>query len=86
MKNEHSGLPIFLENTPSVVCDQVLWLIKNSGLNFQVKETPFSLDIKLKKRFVNLWNHRNPVSNFSPQHENHVVQEPRDKILEKNEN
>ena len=83
MKNERSGLPIFLENSPSVICDQVLWLIKNSGLNFQVKETPFSLDINLKKRFANLWNQRNghPVSNQSPSHvssqhhENHVSQE-----------
>ena len=70
MKNEQSGLPTFLENTPSVICDQVLWLIKNSGLNFQVKETPFSLDINLKKRFANLWNQNyvNPVSNQSPPH------------------
>jgi chromosome segregation ATPase len=83
MKNERSGLPIFLENSPSVICDQVLWLIKNSGLNFQVRETPFSLDINLKKRIANLWNQRNehPVSNQSPSHvssqhhENHVSQE-----------
>ena len=68
MKNDQSGLPIFLENTPSVMCDQVLWLIKNSGLNFQIKETPFSLDINLKKRFANIWNHNygNPVSNQLP--------------------
>ena len=48
----------------------MLWLIKNSGLSFQVKETPFSLDINLKKRFVNLWNQNygSPVSNQSPPH------------------
>ena len=65
MKYEKPGLPIFLENSPSVISDQVLWLIKNSGLNFQVKETPFSLDVNIKKRFTNLWNSNrsNPVYN-----------------------
>ena len=87
MNTEQSGLPIFLENTPSVICDQVLWLIKNSGLNFQVKETPFSLDINLKKRFVNLWNQNygNPVSNQSPPHvspQHH--HEPKHDIQQKN--
>ena len=58
------GLPIFLENTPSVMCEQVMWHIKNSGLNFQVRETPFSLDINLKKCYAKLWNLNagNPVS------------------------
>ena len=67
MKNERPGLQIFLDNTPSAICEQVLWLIKNSGLNFQVKETPFSLDINIKKRFANLWNQSNgnPVSHQS---------------------
>ena len=50
-----------------MICDQVLWLIKNSGLNFQLKETPFSLDICIKKRYVNLWQQENgnPVPNQS---------------------
>ena len=56
MQQPRTGLPIFLENTPKVVCEQILFLIKNSDLNFQLKETPFSLDISLKKRFVNHWN------------------------------
>ena len=41
MKNERPGLPIFLDNTPGAIYEQVLWLIKNSALNVQVKETPF---------------------------------------------
>ena len=47
-----------------MICEQILWLIKHYGLNFQVRETPFSLDINLKKRFSNLWDKRNgdPVS------------------------
>ena len=70
MKNEQPGVPTFLENTPNVICDQVLWLIKNSGLNFQIKETPFSLEIHLKKRFANHWNqiNGNPVPVQSPPH------------------
>ena len=65
-----TGLPFFLENNPAVICDQVLWLIKNSGLNFQVKETPFSLDINLKKNFVKVWNQStvNPVLNQCTSH------------------
>ena len=57
MKNEKpENPPIYLKHTPGVICEQVLWLIKNSGLSFQVKETPFSLDISLKKKFVHHWN------------------------------
>ena len=32
-----------------------MWLVKNTGLNFSFHETPFSLDIKMKKRFVTRW-------------------------------
>ena len=60
MKNEKQGhrgyQPTYLKESPSVICEQVLWLIKNSGLNFQVKETPFSLDISLKKKFAHHWD------------------------------
>jgi hypothetical protein len=78
------GLPIFLENTPSVMCEQVLWLINNSGLNFQVRETPFSLDINLKKCYAKLWNLNvgNPVSSPPVHHlfptQNHQPQETQD--------
>ena len=46
---QHPGLPVFLKNTPSMICDQVLWLVKNSNLNFQLKETPYSLNLSIKK-------------------------------------
>ena len=59
--DQHPGLPIFLKNTPSMICDQVLWLVKNSNLNFQLKETPYSLNLSIKKRFTTLWN-QNSVS------------------------
>ena len=56
MIQHEQGLPTFLENSPIVVCEQTIWLIKNSNLNFQIKETPFSLGVGIKKRFVNQWN------------------------------
>ena len=47
--------PAFLENSPKVICEQIVWLIENSNLNFPLKETPFVLDIQLKKRYVQAW-------------------------------
>ena len=78
-------LPVFLENTPGVICDQILFLVKNSNLDFQLKETPFSLNLSVKKRFSNHWNwnqgcasrqniHVVPASPYSqppPQHPHH---------------
>ena len=66
------------------MCEQVLWLIKNSGLNFQVRETPFSLDINLKKCYAMFWNLNvgNPVSSPPVHHlfptQNHQPQETQD--------
>ena len=68
-------LPVFLENTPGVICDQILFLVKNSNLEFQINETPFSLNISVKKRFSNHWNwNQLPSSSYSqppPQHPHH---------------
>ena len=73
------------------MCEQVLWLIKNSGLNFQVRETPFSLDINLKKCYAKLWNQNNgnPVSS-QPAHylfssQNHPAQETQDNLKDNSE-
>ena len=52
MQQHQPGTPAFLDNSPNVICEQVLWLVKNSDLNFQVKETPFGLNLSIKKRFV----------------------------------
>ena len=89
---EHSGLPIFLENRPSVLCDQVLWLIKNSGLNFQVRETPFSLDINLKKCYAKIWNLKNenpvpsqPASQLFPAQSHQTAQQTQDDVKGKEE-
>ena len=49
------GLPVFVSNSPSGISEQILWLVKNSGLNFSVQETAFSLNIQLKKTFLNKW-------------------------------
>ena len=42
--------PVFLNNSPSQNRDQILYLVKNSNLNFELKETPFSLNLQLKKK------------------------------------
>ena len=31
------GLPFFVNNTPSGISEQILWLVKNSGLNFSAQ-------------------------------------------------
>ena len=45
------GLPMFQihHNSPSAICEQILLLVKNSNLNFELKETPFSFNLNLKK-------------------------------------
>ena len=54
--------PAFLSNSPAIICEQILWLVKNSGLNFSVQETPFGLNLSLKKRFVTKWQNNLNVS------------------------
>ena len=34
------------------ICEQILQQVKSSKLNFSISETPFSLEIKIKKRFI----------------------------------
>ena len=65
--------PVFLKNSPSLICDQILYLVKNSNLNFELHETPFSLNLTLKKTFVHHWK----KSNHSAQ-EAHVSQHAND--------
>ena len=50
-----SGVPLILNNSPAGISEQILWLVKNSNLNFSAQETPFSLDIRIKKSFVTKW-------------------------------
>ena len=55
--------PTFLSSSPSTICDQILYLVKNSNLNFDLHETPFSLSLNLKKSFANHWkkpDHHSP--------------------------
>ena len=44
--------------------DQILKHVKNSNLNFVIAETPFSLDIKIKKKFVRTFSA--PAKTFQP--------------------
>jgi hypothetical protein len=55
MQQSPTGIPTFLNNSPNMICDQIVWLVKHSNLNFQLKETPFSLSLNLKKRFAQHW-------------------------------
>ena len=47
--------PHFLKNSPSTICDQIMYLVKNSNLNFELHETPFSLNLNLKKSLAQHW-------------------------------
>ena len=58
---------MFLRMTPHMICEQIVWLIKNSNLNFQLRETPYGLEISLKKRFAQKWYHDSD-SSASQQH------------------
>ena len=61
--------PVFLNNSPSQICDQILYLVKNSNLNFELHETPFSLNLKLKKSFAQHWkktDNSTPTNSSSP--------------------
>ena len=37
---------------PVSTCDSVISIIKKSGLNFQITETPFSVSINIRKTFI----------------------------------
>ena len=47
--------PHFLSNSPNAICDQILYLVNNSNLNFELNKTHFSLNLRLKKSFAQLW-------------------------------
>ena len=53
---------MFLNNSPKDICEQVYWLVKNSQLNFSAQETPYSLNLQIKKKFVNIW--QSELQNF----------------------
>ena len=53
-----------MASTAQELCDQILKYVKISNLNFVIAETPFSLDIKLKKKFVTSFSE--PANPFRP--------------------
>ena len=67
-----AGLPIFLNNSPLDRCDQILWLIKHSNLNFCAEETPFSLNVTIRKKFLNRWSSSNVHGVEASDHANSV--------------
>ena len=67
---------VFLKQSPSIICDQLLYLVKNSNLNFELHETPFSLNLNLKKSFYKHWNKsKNSAENnpFNAPHASHYA-------------
>ena len=50
-----TGLPMFFNNSPDDRCDQLFGVIKKSQLNFCAQETPFSLNLQIKKKFIKTW-------------------------------
>ena len=90
---DNTGLPIFLNNSPSDRCDQIFWLIKNSDLNFCAQETPFGLNVQVKKKFVKKWETSQSFVNPSPAHSqqsntftywnSNAVESEREKLLKK---
>ena len=66
--------PVFLKNSPSMICDQILFLVKNSNINFELHETPFTLHLNIKKSFVHHWN----KSHHFDQEDHHVQQHVND--------
>ena len=53
---------MFLNNSPKDICEQVYWLVKNLKLKFSAQETAYSLNLQIKKKFVNIW--QSELQNF----------------------
>ena len=71
--------PVFVKNSPGIICDQLLYLVKNSNLNFELHETPFSLNLNLKKSFTHHWNktHHSAENNlYNATHASHHATDP----------
>ena len=47
---------MFFNNSPDDRCDQLFGVIKKSQLNFCAQETPFSLNLQIKKKFIKTWS------------------------------
>ena len=43
---------MFGENSPYYACDQILFSLKMSRLNYLVNETPYSAYITIRKKFI----------------------------------
>jgi hypothetical protein len=74
--------PVFLNNSPSHICDQILYLVKNSNLNLELQETPFSLNLNLKTSIAQHWkqtdysSRKNSDSPVSQKVSSHPVGQP----------
>ena len=68
--------PVFVKNSPGIICDQLLYLVKNSNLNFELHETPFSLNLNLKKSFTHQWNKTHHASHHATDPVHHQPHHP----------
>ena len=68
--------PSFLSNSPGTICDQILYLVKNSNLNFELHETPFSFNLNLKKSFVHHWKKTDNSAQNNPFSQTHLPHHP----------
>ena len=65
MEQPGPGFPMFYENNPNTISDQIVWLVKHSQLNFQIQETAYSLTIQIKKRFLDKWSESHQINNLA---------------------
>ena len=44
------------ETSVEMACEQILFCLKKSNLNYVIKETPFSANVTIRKKFINSAN------------------------------
>ena len=45
----HDQQPVFLNNSPAIICEQILCLVKKLGLEFQCSGNPVWFQLKLEE-------------------------------------
>ena len=61
---------MFNSTSPQSACDPILHLVRRSHLNFEIKETPFSLFLSIRKSFNKSFRMQPSSQSFSVQPEN----------------
>ena len=71
------------KNSPDYACGQVLFCIKMSKLNYLVQETPYSVHITLRKKFLNVKNANSVNNDIAAEVAETNDDEPRNSFKEK---